>query len=179
MPKREREPKQKPGANEARPDTQPAEPESDTTQLQQAIRALLDALDRCAGDPPDCPHCGPARALALDLIGAAEDQVKPKPEQERVQLSGRVGADPTFRTTPKGTLIGRFPLAVRNADDSTTWFPVLAFNQRAERLKDVVERGAPVNVVGYVHEREGRTRDGKPRMVQEVYAVTVTRPGTK
>ena len=44
--------------------------------LVNAIKGLLEALDRCGGDPPDCPYCGPARAFALDLIN-------PKPGLER------------------------------------------------------------------------------------------------
>jgi hypothetical protein len=100
-------------------------------------------------------------------------------EQERVSLLGRVGADPTFRTTPKGTLVGRFPLAVHGEGNSTTWYPVLAFNQRAERLKEGVHKGEAVRVVGYVHEREIKTRDGEPRTVREVYAVSVTPPSAR
>jgi single-stranded DNA-binding protein len=91
-------------------------------------------------------------------------------------LAGRVGADPTFRTTPKGTLVGRFSLAVHGPDHATTWFPVVAFNQRAERLRDSVKRGVAVNVVGYVHSRETGSRDGSPRTIREIYAVSVTPP---
>jgi len=81
--------------------------------------------------------------------------------------------------TPKGTLVARFSLAVHGPDNSTTWFPVLAFNQRAERLKDFVKRGMPLNVVGYLHTREGKSRDGQPTQIREVYAVTVTTPGAR
>jgi single-stranded DNA-binding protein len=92
----------------------------------------------------------------------------------RLSLAGRVGADPTFRVTPKGTLVGRFPLAVHAGDNTTTWEQVLSFNARAEKLKDAVHKGDAVQVVGYMHEREGRGRDGQPKTIREVYAVTVT-----
>ncbi len=36
--------------------------------LVEAINGLLEALDACGGDPPDCPHCGPARAFARQLV---------------------------------------------------------------------------------------------------------------
>jgi hypothetical protein len=165
---------------EQQDDTVPAEPESREAQLTRAITGLLDALDRCAGDPPDCPHCGPARSFALNLLSGPEVKAgEPVSEQERVVLAGRAGADPTFRTTPKGTLVGRFSLAVHGDDNSTTWFPVLAFNQRAERLREIVKRGAAVNVIGYVHTREAPSRDGTTRTLREIYAVSVTAPGTR
>jgi single-stranded DNA-binding protein len=53
---------------------------------------------------------------------------------------------------------------------------VLAFNQRAERLREFVKRGLAVNVVGYLHSREVRSREGAPRELQEIYAVSVTPP---
>ena len=51
----------------------------------------------------------------------------------------------------------------------------MAFNERAERLRDSLPKGEPVQIVGYMHTREGRTRDGQPRTIRELYAVTVTR----
>ena len=148
-------------------------------QLTRAVQQLLDALDRCAGDPPDCPHCGPARSFALGLLNPNPTEqtqnLQPGTEQERLSLMGRVGAEPAFRTTPKGTLVARFPLAVHNPDNSTTWHQVLAFNQQAEKLKESVTKGEAVQVVGYMHTREGRGRDGQPRTIRELYAATVTR----
>jgi hypothetical protein len=138
---------------------------------------LLDALDRCAGDPPDCPHCGPARAYAnalLDTETGQADQLQTRTEQERLTLSGRAGADPAFRLTSKGTLVGRFPLAIHHPDNTTTWEQVIAFNTRAEKLKDTLHKGDAVEVVGYMHEREGKGRDGQLKTIRELYAVTVT-----
>jgi single-strand DNA-binding protein len=156
-------------------------PPAETTEgrLVTAVRSLLDALERCSGDPPDCPHCGPARAFALEMLTPAVLPEPPKTEQERVQLAGRVGGDPTFRTTAKGTQVGRFSLAVRNEDNSTTWYPIVAFNRRADQMKGVVEKGAALSVVGYLHSREARSRDGKPRTITEVYAVAVTSLGSR
>jgi hypothetical protein len=175
MAAKEVDPKLKREPSQEDPEAVSSEEEGRESRLKSALRGLIDALDRCSGDPPDCPHCGPARSLALQLLG--EEQVQEaerSAEQERVSLSGRVGSDPTFRTTPKGTLVGRFPLAVHGEDSSTTWYPVLAFNQRAERLRDSVHKGEAVRVVGYVHERETRTRAGDTRKIQEIYAVTIT-----
>lgn len=94
-------------------------------------------------------------------------------EQERVTLVGRVGAAPSFRTSPKGVLIGRFPLAVRESEDKTTWHAILAFGQRATKVQETVRKGEVVEVVGYKHQREKQGRGGRPRTVEEVYAVVV------
>lgn len=50
--------------------------------LVEAINGLLEALDRCGGDPPDCPYCGPARAFALQLI-APESGLDPLANEGR------------------------------------------------------------------------------------------------
>ena len=78
------------------------------------------------------------------------------PEQrgrERLTLSGRVGAAPTLRTTPKGTLVARFPLGVHEDSGATTWHTILAFNQRAEQVRTSVKKGDAVEVIGYRHTR--------------------------
>jgi hypothetical protein len=156
------------------------EGEDKEARLTKAVRLLLDALDRCSGDPLDCPHCGPSRTYALNLLNNEQpqqnDRVQSSTEQERVSLSGRVGADPTFRTTPKGTLVARFSLAVHLQENQTQWQQIVAFNQRAERLKESLKKGQSVQVIGYQHSREAPTRDGGTRTISEIYAVTITSP---
>lgn len=100
-------------------------------------------------------------------------QPKSDEQKERLTVLGRVGATPSFRTSPKGTLIARFPVAVHEAENKTTWHTVLAFGERAEKLKESLEKGGQVEVVGYRHFREARTRNGQPKTVEELYAVVV------
>lgn len=141
--------------------------------LTTAVEMLLDALDRCGGDDPDCPHCGPARAFALQALELAPSAETPEQRAERLTLRGRAGTEPSFRTTRNGTPIARFPLAVRDDAGDTEWHTVVTFGDRAERLRDVVHRGAVVEVIGYLHERTARARGGRPRVVQELYAAVV------
>ena len=142
--------------------------------LVHAVRLLLDALDRCGGDEPDCPHCGPARAFALEALEILPGSARtPEHKAERLTLRGRAGTDPTFRTTRNGASIVRFPLAVRDDAGETGWHTVVAFGDRAERLRGVLHRGEVVEVVGYLHERSARTRGGQPRVVGELYAAVV------
>ncbi len=98
------------------------------------------------------------RVIALDNRGA-----------------GRLGQDPRTRTTPKGTLIASFPLGVKDEADleKTSWHTVLAFRERAQTVHDTLKKGMPVEVIGYVHEREIPRRDGSTRTVEEVYATVI------
>ncbi len=98
-----------------------------------------------------------------------------------MQLTGRLGRDPSFRTTTKtGTLVGRFPLAEHHDDGTTRWHTVLAFGDHAEQLQRrtparELAQGRQVDVVGYLHTTTRPGKDGRPRPVQEVYATAVTR----
>ena len=96
-------------------------------------------------------------------------------QQERVQLAGRLGTDIRYRTTRSGKLIAKFPLAIKEDDGTTTWKDVLLFGDRAGRLREgnAPTKGKFVEVVGYVHEREVKGKDGTTRTVSEIYAVVV------
>ena len=131
-----------------------------------------------AGHPPPV-DAGPQDRATVNPPAPTGEAV-PDPEareRPRVQLAGRVGQDPRLRTTPKGTLVAQFPLGVKDeADlDKTTWHTVVAFQKRAEQVRDSLKKGDPVEVIGYVHEREIPRRDGTTRTVREVYA-TVLKP---
>jgi hypothetical protein len=97
-------------------------------------------------------------------------------ERERVTLTGRLGQDPTLRTSRNGVLIARFPLGVKDEADlnKTTWHTVLAFRDRAAMVRDTLHRGDAVEIVGYKHQRDIPGRNG-PRTIEEIYA-TVIKP---
>jgi hypothetical protein len=106
-----------------------------------------------SGGPSDAIHePSPTPSLPVQEQTPAE----PAPTPERLNLSGRLGRAPAFRTTRNGTLIASFPLAVRNEDDTTTWHTILAFGERAEQLRDQLDKGQVVQVIGYQHDREVR-----------------------
>jgi single-stranded DNA-binding protein len=71
--------------------------------------------------------------------------------------------------------VGRFPVGARADDDTTVWHTVLAFGERAKKLEGTLQKGEIVEVVGYVHERQQRRRDGTTKQVSELYAVAVRR----
>lgn len=142
-------------------------------QLEQAVAQLLDALERCGGDDPDCPHCGPARQFAAGLLAEQPPSPEEHERSDRVRLSGRLGADVSFRSTKRGRAIARFPLGATGDDGEASWHQVVAFGARAERLRGRLTRGQRVEVVGYWHDREARTRGGRVQLVRELYAAAV------
>mgnify|MGYP001182391133 CR=1 FL=1 len=147
---------------------------------------LSDQLARLPHDHPDRRFLeGLAASVAAygDRIvaevatpGSTERPVSTEREsQARVRFHGRLGAPPVFRTTPKGRFVARLAVAGHmEGQEKPIWHTVFAFDERARRLqqKELV-KGAAVEVIGYRHVREGSTRDGQPKRIEEVYAVAV------
>jgi hypothetical protein len=115
-----------------------------------------------------------------DLVTAAtpSEQGTPPTEdhpekQQRITIAGRVGKAPHLRTTKSGRVVASFPVAVHNEDGTTTWRTVVVFDARAKKLSETVASGQSIEVIGYLHERETKTKGGKPKTVHEVYAAVV------
>jgi hypothetical protein len=132
------------------------------------------------GDAPSASQAvqRPAPSSPGEERTTNHQQTAAETEQERIALTGRLGRDPSFRTTKTGSLVGRFPMAVHREDGHTDWHTVLAFGPRAEQLQRRVTsgelvQGREVDVVGYRHVNTRPGKDGTPREVQEVYAVAV------
>ncbi len=155
----------------------PAEPPAPAGEARPSPIVITTAeLRAMLGHPPPV-DAGPQDSGTVEPP-APTGEAAPAPEvkeQARVQLAGRVGQHPTLRTTPKGTLVARFPLGVKDETDleKTTWHTVLAFRERAEQVRDRLKKGDPVEVIGYRHERQIPRRDGTTRTVHEVYATAV------
>ena len=116
----------------------------------------------------------PAEAASLPT-GAAPESSAQQEREPRLTVHGRVGSAPTFRTTAKGQLLARFPLGVHPSPETTTWYSILAFGARAEKLRDATKlvKGQEVEVMGYLHTREAMNRKGTRQTVEEIYAVAV------
>ena len=148
------------------PDYLPAASEVAPTSVLVPHASAVGAPAEPSGIPQEARPTPPPRS----------QEGSPQPERQRVTLAGRLGASPSFRTTPKGQLLGRFPLAVHD-EDSTRWVQVLAFGQRAEKLRDETRlaKGEQVEVIGYPHPKHSKGKDGKTRVEVEVYATVIRR----
>ena len=74
----------------------------------------------------------------------------------------------------KGVLVAKFPLGVREdpASEKATWHQVYAFRQPAEQVRDHVNHGDALEVIGYRHRRTVPGRNG-PHTIEEIYATAI------
>jgi single-strand DNA-binding protein len=99
-------------------------------------------------------------------------------ELNKVQLTGRLGADPEMRFTPQGHAVTTFRVASnrswRSADgeshEDTEWFRVVAWNKLAEVCNQYLAKGARVYVEGRLQTRQWQEQDGQTRYSTEVIA---------
>lgn len=96
---------------------------------------------------------------------------------QQITLIGNLGNDPELRTTPSGTPVCNFSLAVNrqwtNRDDEqvekTTWFRVTVWQRQAETVARYLRKGSRVLVVGEVEEANAYlNREGEPAATIEV-----------
>ena len=87
----------------------------------------------------------------------------------RVQLIGRLGADPKKTETGKGTLISTFSMAVDRKwkfggelKSSTDWFNIVAFGKLADVCNKYLKKGKLVYIEGRLktekYEKDGETK---------------------
>ena len=100
-------------------------------------------------------------------------------ELNKVQLTGRLGADPEMRITPQGHAVTTFRVASnrswRGADgeahEDTEWFRVVAWNKLAEICNQFLVKGARVYVEGRLQTRQWHDQEGQARSSTEVIAI--------
>src|SRR5689334_10389251 len=99
-------------------------------------------------------------------------------ELNKVQMTGRLGADPEMRLTPQGYAVTTFRVASnrswRSADgethEDTEWFRVVAWNKLAEVCNQYLVKGARVYVEGRLQTRQWQDQEGQTRYSTEVIA---------
>lgn len=94
----------------------------------------------------------------------------------RIILVGRLTRDPDLRTTPEGTSVVRFGLAVNRVtrqDNDTDFFDIVAFGTTAETVANYMTKGRLVLVEGRVQTRTYTATDGTRRKAWEVNASVV------
>jgi single-strand DNA-binding protein len=99
----------------------------------------------------------------------------------KVQMTGRLGADPEMRYTPQGHAVTTFRAASnrswRTADgethEDTEWFRVVAWNKLAEICHQWLTKGSRVYVEGRMQTRQWQDQDGQARYQTEVIAADI------
>lgn len=102
-------------------------------------------------------------------------------ETDQVQLRGRLGNDPWFTRGQEAEVIGGFPLAINTEGRGRTiWHRVVTFGETAEQLREAhrtgqIRKGRTVDVTGQHVTRDEQTESGRPRLIREFHATSVTR----
>ncbi|WIG61077.1 MAG: Single-stranded DNA-binding protein [Ktedonobacterales bacterium] len=87
----------------------------------------------------------------------------------KIMLIGNLGQDPEMSYTPSGKAITKFSLAVnRNTRDretneqrkETTWFRIVAWEQKAEFCNQYLHKGSRVFIEGRMTSRKYTNKDG-------------------
>ncbi len=89
----------------------------------------------------------------------------------KVILMGNLTRDPDVRTTPKGSQVAQFGLAVnrnyRNAEgntvDETTFVDIEAFGKQAEVIGKYLSKGRPVFIEGRLKLDQWESKEGEKR----------------
>ena len=101
----------------------------------------------------------------------------------KVMIIGNLGRDPEMRYTPNGKAVTEFSVAVTHssrdpqtgewADESTDWFRVTVWGDRAERTAEQFRKGNRVFVEGRFRTREFERKDGTKGISLEITADNV------
>ncbi len=99
-------------------------------------------------------------------------------------ITGRLTADPELKTTPNGTDVTQFTVAVDRAyksggEKQTDFFRVIAWRGTAEFICRYFGKGRPILVQGEMNNRQYNDKDGNKRDWWEIKAERVEFMGDK
>ena len=95
----------------------------------------------------------------------------------RVELLGRVGADPELKYSQNGTAVCQLRLATdrrrQNGQTEADWHSIVCFGKLAEAVGEYVQKGNRVFLSGTLAQNTFETEDGQRRHRTEVHAQEV------
>ena len=99
----------------------------------------------------------------------------------KAYLYGRLGAEPAFKQTAKGTSVAELRLATDSSYrdragamiEVTDWHSVVVFGKDAENCKAVLHKGSKVSIVGRISTRSWEGKDGKKQYKTEIIAENI------
>lgn len=100
---------------------------------------------------------------------------------QQITLIGNLGNDPEERTTPQGTHLLTFSLAVRAGKDTTVWYNCTIWPDRRELFKGLLphlKKGSRVVVTGQLAEPTTYTsKAGETKISLKVYPAIINLVG--
>lgn len=106
----------------------------------------------------------------------------------KVQLIGRLGADPETRSMPNGSAVTNVRIATSEAwkdkqtgdwQERTEWHSVAFFGRLAEVAAEYLRKGSQCYVEGKLRTRKWQDRDGNDRYTTEIVANELVMLGGK
>lgn len=99
----------------------------------------------------------------------------------RVVLVGNLTRDPDVRSTPNGTSVTKFGLAVNRRwtnkqgekVDGVDYFNIVTWGKLGELCGEYIKKGSPVALEGRLQSRSWETEDGQKRSAVEIVAENV------
>ena len=95
----------------------------------------------------------------------------------RVELLGRVGADPDLKYSQNGTAICQFRMATdrrrQNGETEADWHSIVCWGKQAEAVTEYVRKGNRLYVSGSLAQNSYETEDGERRYRTEIHAQEV------
>ena len=95
----------------------------------------------------------------------------------RVELLGRVGADPEMRCTQGGTAVTQLRLATdrvrKGGEAETDWHSVVVWDKLGEAVAEYVQKGQRLYVAGRLVQNSWTGDDGQRRYRTEIHAQDV------
>ena len=107
---------------------------------------------------------------------------------QQVIILGSVGKDPEIKSTGGGTLVANFSMATSSSykdksgewQEKTEWHNMVAYARTAEIIRDYVQKGAPLHIVGHLQTRNWEDKDsGKKVYRTEIIVDSLSMLGGK
>ena len=100
----------------------------------------------------------------------------------RVILIGHVGLNPELKYTPTGSSVCTFSLATNESwidvdkkkREHTEWHNIVAWNKRAEFVKEYISKGQLIYVEGRIHSQSWVDKNDMKHKKTEIVADTIT-----
>ena len=102
-------------------------------------------------------------------VTPAEDTFR---SYNRVELAGRLVADPDLRYTPSGKAVSRLRVATNDTREAQ-FHDIVVWEQLAETAAETLTKGSKVIVEGRIQTRSWETADGSKRRATEIVATKV------